>query len=59
MVADSDLPFLRGYARQWCRGFAVLAQTIERTAIPLLRRYVVPDAKRGGADLIENAAPEI
>ena len=58
MVADSDLPYFRGYARQTDRGFGALAQTIGRTAIPL-RRYVVPAAKRAGADLIEIAAPEI
>ena len=59
MVADSDLPYFRGYARQRGRGFGAFAQTIGRTAIPFLRRYVVPAAKRVGADLIEMAAPEI
>ena len=59
MVADSDLPCFRGYSRQRGRGFGALAQTIGRTAIPFLRRYVVPAAKRVGADLIELAAPEI
>ena len=59
MVADSDLSYFRGYARQRGRGFGALAQTIGRTAIPFLRRYVVPAAKRVGADLIETAAPEI
>ena len=59
MVADSDLPYFRGYSRQRGRGFGALAQTIGRTAIPFLRRYVVPAAKRVGADLIELAAPEI
>ena len=59
MVADSDLPFFRGYPRQRGRGFGALAKTIERTAIPFLRQYVVPAAKKVGADLIELAAPEI
>ena len=59
MVADSDLPYFRGYSRQRGRGFGALAQTIGRTAIPFLRRYVVRAAKRVGADLIELAAPEI
>ena len=59
MVADSDLPYFRGYARQRGRGFGALAQTIGRTAIPFLRRYVVAAAKIVGADLIEMAAPEI
>ena len=59
MVADSDLTYFQGYARQRGRGLESLAQTIERTTIPFLRRYVVPAAKRVGADLIEMAAPEI
>ena len=60
MVAESDLPCFRGYSRQKGRGFGALAQTIERTAIPFLRRYyVVPAAKRFGADLLDIAAPEI
>ena len=59
MVADSDLPYFRGYSRQRGRGFGVLAQTFGRTAIPFLRRYVIPAAKRVGADLLDIAAPEI
>ena len=58
MVADSDLPYFSGYSRQKGRGFGALAQTIGRTAIPFLRQYVVPPAKRVAADLIELAAPE-
>ena len=46
MVADSDLPYFRGYSRQRGRGFGALAQTIGRTAIRFLRRYVVPAAKK-------------
>ena len=59
MVADSDLPYFRGYARQRGRGFGALAQTIGRTANPFLRRYVVPATKRVGADLTEMAGAEI
>ena len=59
MVADSDLLFFRGYSRQRGRGFGAFAQTIGRTAIPFLRWYVVPAAKRVGADLLVIAAPEI
>ena len=57
MVADSDLSYFRVYSRQRGRGFGALAQTIGRTAIPFLRRYVVPAAKRVGADLLDIAAP--
>ena len=59
MVADCDLLYFRGYSRQRGRGFGALAQTIGRTAIPFLGRYVVPVAKRAGADLLDIAAPEI
>ena len=41
------------------RGFGALAQLIGRIAIPFLHKYVVPDAERVGADLLEFAAPEI
>ena len=58
MVADSDIPYFRGYSRQRGRGFGALAQTIGRTAIPFLRRYVVPAAKGVGADMLDMAAPE-
>ena len=58
MVADSGLPYFRGYSRQRGRGFGALAQTIGKTAV-FLRQYVVPAAKRVGADLIELAAPEV
>ena len=59
MVADKDLPYFRGYSRQRGRGFRAFAQTIERTAIPFSRPYVVPATKRVGADMIELTAPEI
>ena len=36
-----------------------LAQVIWRSAIPFLRKYVVPAAKRIGVDIFEFAAPEI
>ena len=39
--------------------FGALAQVIGRTAIPFLRKYVVPAAKRIGADMLEFAVPEI
>ena len=59
MVADSDLPYFCGYSRQRGRGFGGLSQTFGRTAIPFLRRYVAPAAKRVRADLLDIAAPEI
>ena len=61
MVASRqvELPYYRGVGRQHERGFGALAQVIGRTAIPFLRKYIVPAAKRVGADLLEFAVPEI
>ena len=54
-----EIPYYRAVGRQRGRGFEALAQVIGRTAIPFLRKYIVPAAKRGGADLLEFAVPEI
>ena len=54
-----EIPYYRGVGRQRGRGFGALAQVIGRTAIPFLGKYIVPAAKRVGADLLEFAAPEI
>ena len=61
MVAQSsaNFPIFRGHARQRGRGFGALAQTFGITAIPFIKKYIVPAAKRIGADLFEIAAPEI
>ena len=61
MVASRqvEIPYYRAVGRQRGRGFGALAQVIGRTAAPFLRKYVVPAAKRVGADLLEFAVPEI
>ena len=61
MVASRqvEIPYYRGVGRQRGRGFGALAQVIERTAIPILRKFIVLAAKPVGADLLEFAAPEI
>ena len=61
MVASrqAEIPFYRAVGRQRGRGFGALAQVIGRTALPFLRQYVVPVAKRIDADMLEFAAPEI
>ena len=48
-----EIPFYRGVGRQRRRGFGALAQVIGRTAIPFLRKYIVPAAKLVGADLLD------
>ena len=61
MVASRqvEIPYYRAVGRQRGRGFGALAQVIGRTAIPFLRKYVVPAAKGIGADMLEFAVPEI
>ena len=61
MVASNtlELPYYKGIGRQRGRGFRALAQVIGRTAIPFLRKYIVPAAKRVGADLLEFPVPEV
>ena len=61
MVASNtlDLPYYKGIGRQRGRGFGAIAQVIGRTAIPFLKKYIVPAAKRVGADLLEFAVPEV
>ena len=60
MVAQSSANFSNfcGHARQRGRGFGALAQTLGRTAIPFIKKYIVPAAKKIGADLFEIAAPD-
>ena len=61
MVASNtlELPYYKGIGRQRGHGFGALAQVIGKTAIPLLRKYIVPAAKPVGADLLEFAVPEV
>ena len=61
MVASRqvEIPYYRAVGRQRGRGFGALAQVIGRTATAILRKYIVPAAKRVGADLLEFAVPEI
>ena len=60
MVASRpmEIPIYRGVVRQRGRRFGALAQVIGRTAIPILGKYIVPAAKRVGADLLEFVVPE-
>ena len=61
MVASNtlELPYYKDIGRERARGFGAIAQVIVRTAIPLLRKYIVPPPKRRGADLLEFAVPEV
>ena len=53
-----EIPYYRAVGRQRGTGFGALAQVIGRTAIPFLRKYIVPAAKRIGVDMLDFAAPE-
>ena len=55
---STDFLFFRGHARQRGTGFGALAQSFGRTAISFIKKYIVPAAKRIGADLFQIAAPE-
>ena len=53
-----ELPYYKGIGCQRGRGFGAFAQVIGRTATLFFRKYVVPAAKRVGADLLDFAVPE-
>ena len=61
MVASNtlELPYYKSIRRQRGRGLGALAQVIGRTAILFLRKYIVPNGTRAGADLLEFAVPEV
>ena len=61
MVASNtlELPYYKGIGCQRGRRFGAPGQIIERTGIPLLRKYIVLAAERAGADLLEFAVPEV
>ena len=61
MVASRhvEIPFYRGIGRQRGHDFDALAQVVERSAISALRKYIVPAAKRVGAELLEFPVPEV
>ena len=54
-----EITIYRGVGRQCGRRFGALPQVIERTPILFLHKYIVPAAKRAGADFLEFAVPEI
>ena len=61
MVASNtlELPHYKGIGRRRERSFGAAAQLIGRTANSFLRKYIVPVAKRVGADLLEFAVPKV
>ena len=56
---QATMPHFSGHYRQRGRGFGALAMGIGRVALPLVRKCIVPAAKRIGKELFVQAAPEI
>ena len=54
-----EIPYYRAVGRQRGKGFGALAQVIGKTANSFLRKYILPAAKRVGADLLEFAVQEM
>ena len=54
-----EIPFYRELDWQRGRGFGAREQGFGRSAIPFLRKYFIPTAKRVGAELLEIASPQI
>lgn len=58
-MEGSSLPYFRGVPRQKGRGLGALAGTVIRTAFPIIKKFVIPAAKKIGRDVIGAAVPEI
>ena len=54
-----SLPYFKGVPRQRGRGIGALASTTARFSFPILKKFVVPAAKKIGRDFVQAAAPEI
>ena len=54
-----NLPYFKGVPRQRGRCVGALARTVARATLPILKKYVLPAAKKIGQDVIESAIPEI
>ena len=59
MDGFDKMSYFRGVPRQLGRGLGAFAGTIARTTFPILRKYVLPVAKKLGRDVIESAIPEL
>ena len=56
---QATMPHFSGHYRQRGSGFGALAMGIGREALPLVRKFIVPAAKRFGKELLVQAAPEL
>ena len=53
----SALPYFSGHYRQRGSGFGALACGIGRIALPLVRKFIIPAAKRVGKELLLESVP--
>ena len=53
-----EIPYYRGIVRKYGRGFSAVARIIGRTAIQILRKYIVPATKCVGSGFLELRATE-
>ena len=53
-----SLPHFSGHYQRGS-GFGALAAGIDRVALPLARRFILPTAKRIGKELLKQSVPEI
>ena len=56
---QSALPHFSGNYRQRGSGFGAFAAGIGRFAMPLVRKFLFPAAKRIGKELLVQGAPEV
>ena len=54
-----SLLYLKEVPRQRGRGFGALSRTVARPTLPILKKYILPAAKKIGRDEIESAIPQI
>ena len=55
----TPLPHFSGYYRQRSSGFGALAAGFGRVALPLARRFILPNAKRNGKELSRQFVPAL
>ena len=55
----SALPYFSRDYRQRGSGFGALASAVGRIALPIARKFILPDAKRVGKELLLQSVPEL
>ncbi len=57
-MQQAEMPYFSGASRQRGRGLGALALTVGRFALPFLKKYALPAAKRIGKDLFSFGVSE-